>query len=310
MPPRPRPTPTSRRWPFPNPEEPGALDLAIARRRCGSMPTSSLANDPDADRLAVAVPDEASGGVASSDRRRARRAPRRARSRRDERRRPARGHDDRLVVDAFARSPQPPASPTRDAHGLQVDRESGAAPPGHRFVFGYEEALGYAVSDAVADKDGLSAALVAASCAARAKARGASLLDAARRPRGQFRGARDRAVVAAARGPGGAGRDAEARRSLARDPPAALGRARGHRGRGPGTRGPTACPHRRRRAARRAERARVVVRPSGTEPKLKAYFEVVTPPLPPGRRPRRDASARPVPRALREDVAARCEPAR
>ena len=45
--------------------------------------------------------------------------------------------------------------------------------PGTRLVFGYEEALGYEVGDAVSDKDGLSAALVAAEIAARAKAEGA-----------------------------------------------------------------------------------------------------------------------------------------
>ncbi len=49
--------------------------------------------------------------------------------------------------------------------------------PHHRLLFGYEEALGYAVSDAVADKDGLSAALVVADMAARARHSGRSLLD-------------------------------------------------------------------------------------------------------------------------------------
>ena len=47
---------------FPNPEEPGALDLALAQaRRCGA--DLVIANDPDGDRLAVAVPDpDAAGG--------------------------------------------------------------------------------------------------------------------------------------------------------------------------------------------------------------------------------------------------------
>ena len=49
--------------------------------------------------------------------------------------------------------------------------------PGHSLLFGYEEALGYAVTTAVADKDGMSAALVVAEMAARAKSEGRSLLD-------------------------------------------------------------------------------------------------------------------------------------
>ena len=49
--------------------------------------------------------------------------------------------------------------------------------PGARFVFGYEEALGYAVTPVVRDKDGISAALVLLSLAATARAAGQSLLD-------------------------------------------------------------------------------------------------------------------------------------
>jgi phosphomannomutase len=49
--------------------------------------------------------------------------------------------------------------------------------PGTRFVFGYEEALGYAVGDVVRDKDGMSAGLAMLRLAAEAKAAGRSVLD-------------------------------------------------------------------------------------------------------------------------------------
>ena len=47
---------------FPNPEEPGAMDLAYAQAAAADPPPDIIiANDPDADRLAVAAPDGLGG---------------------------------------------------------------------------------------------------------------------------------------------------------------------------------------------------------------------------------------------------------
>ena len=161
---------------FPNPEEPGALDLALADAvRLGA--DLVLANDPDADRLAIAVPDPSRGawrmlsgdelGVLLADHVLA-----------------ATSGGDRLVATTIVSSTMLSAM-ARAAGVAYVETLTGfkwiaraaLRRPGSRLVFGYEEALGYQVGDAVSDKDGLSAALVAAEIAARAKAEGTSLWD-------------------------------------------------------------------------------------------------------------------------------------
>ena len=58
-PPRREPDPDFPTVAFPNPEEPGALDPGAGAGPCATAPTSCVANDPDGDRLAVAVPDPA-----------------------------------------------------------------------------------------------------------------------------------------------------------------------------------------------------------------------------------------------------------
>ena len=151
--------------------------------------------------------------------------------------------------------------------------------PGHRFVFGYEEALGYEVGDVVADKDGLSAALVAAELAARAKAEGASVIGRLEELASSF------GVHATAQwslrldGPTAQAEMAEVVDTWRAQPPGSLA----------GlavtevvdmSEGTEDLPATDALVLRIGRRARVVLRPSGTEPKLKAYFEVVTAPLP------------------------------
>ncbi len=175
---------------FPNPEEPGALDLALADARRLEADLV-LASDPDGDRLAVAVPDPAAsggwrkltgdqvGGAARRVRARATRPPDgQAGPGSGQRLRIAAGRDHRGVVVAAVQDRRGGRSPVRrDAYWLQVDRPGRGSRPGTRFVFGYEEALGYAVGDVVRDKDGISAAIALLGLAAQAWAAGQSLLD-------------------------------------------------------------------------------------------------------------------------------------
>ena len=176
---------------FPNPEEPGALDLALADARRLEADLV-LASDPDGDRLAVAVPDPAAGGgwrkltgdqvggllgafVLGGDPRSGGSAAGTSR---------AGGSGPRLVASTVVSSSL--LSRIAAAAGVQYAEtltgfkwivRAADERPRTRFVFGYEEALGYAVGDVVRDKDGISAALALLGLAARAWAAGHSLLD-------------------------------------------------------------------------------------------------------------------------------------
>jgi phosphomannomutase len=161
---------------FPNPEEPGALDLSIALARRVEADLV-IANDPDADRLAVAVPDPASetgwrpltgdelGALLADHLLRA----------------GGHGPDDVLVttvVSSRLLSKLAAAAGVAYAEALTGFKGVVRAPaPGQRFLFGYEEALGYSVGDLVHDKDGITAALVAAELGAALKVEGVTLRD-------------------------------------------------------------------------------------------------------------------------------------
>ena len=286
--------------PFPNPEEPGALDLALAdaRERHADL---VLASDPDGDRLAVAVPDPAAAGgwraltgdqvgallgafVLDATSAQADPEQRLAAS---------------TVVSSSLLSKVAAAAGVHYAEtltGFKWIVRAADGRPRTRFVFGYEEALGYAVGDAVRDKDGFSAALAMLGLAARARAAGQSVLDrwdALETAHGVHLTAQ---LTLPTRAPG------EIMAGLRAAPPAALG---GSPVRGitdlaeGGPLPPTDA------LVLRLDGARVVLRPSGTEPKLKAYLEVTEPPGPLAEA-RRRAAARMTP--LRAAVAALLTP--
>jgi phosphomannomutase len=257
---------------FPNPEEPGALDLALTRAREADADLV-LASDPDGDRLAVAVPDPAADGgwrTLTGDQTGAllgafvlEATARQANPR------------QRLVASTVVSSSL--LSRVAAAAGVQyaetltgfkwIVRAADERPRTH-FVFGYEEALGYAVGDVVRDKDGISAALAMLGLAARARAAGQSVLDrwdALETAHGVHLTGQ---LTLATQAPG------EIMAGLRAAPPATLGEfpVREMTDLAPGGALPPTDA-----LILRLDGARVVLRPSGTEPKLKAYLEVVEP---------------------------------
>ncbi|MFJ4225546.1 phospho-sugar mutase [Microbacterium sp. NPDC089695] len=168
-----QPDATFRTVSFPNPEEPGAMDLAFARAK-RVQADFILANDPDADRLAVAVPDASVEGgwrrltgneVGLLLGARAARA--------------AAGTPGASLACSLVSSPGLGAIAARhglDFHETLTGFKWISRAPG--IVFGFEEALGYLVNpETVRDKDGISAVVAILGLAAEAHARGASLAD-------------------------------------------------------------------------------------------------------------------------------------
>ncbi|GEB44369.1 phosphomannomutase [Microbacterium testaceum] len=257
---------------FPNPEEPGAMDLSFETARAVDAELI-IANDPDADRLAVAIPDaDAEGGW-----------------------RRLTGNEIGLLLgwraagaaaaapDASAGVPASLACSLVSSPGLQAVAEhygldfhstlTGfkwiSRAPG--MVFGFEEALGYLVNPGtVRDKDGISAAVALLEMAADARGQGrtiADLLQEFRETFGAF--ASDQISVRVTDVSEIAGIMA----SLRAQPPAVVGEIavshvddllRGVDGFPPGD-------------VLRLwldDGSRLIVRPSGTEPKLKLYLDV------------------------------------
>jgi phosphomannomutase len=271
---------------FPNPEEKGAMDLAMALARKTSAHLV-LANDPDADRLAVAVPE--GDGF-----------------------RQLTGNQVGVLLGHYLLTEKPAKKPRvvlasivsspllgRIAASLGVRYEetlTGFKWIAHRalaleggpepceFVFGYEEALGYCIGDVVHDKDGISAALLAAEVVAVLRERGRSVqdeLDAIARRWGAFTSAQVnvtrkgasgiaslRAMMARLRG--------SPPRRVGEDEVVAVSDYESRTRTDVRTRGvtPLSLPKSNVLTFELASGSRIVARPSGTEPKAKFYFDV------------------------------------
>jgi len=163
---------------FPNPEEPGAMDLVIDLAR-QSGAAIALANDPDADRLGVAIPvtGDPSGEW------RLLRGDEIGWLLGDHVLRHTHG-DDRLVVTTLVSS----SLLGKMAHkngvafeetftGFKWIADAAMRRSDKRLVFAYEQALGYLVADRPLDKDGISAALLMTEVAALAQRDGLTLQD-------------------------------------------------------------------------------------------------------------------------------------
>ncbi len=277
---------------FPNPEEPGAMDRALQlAEEVGA--NLVLANDPDADRLAVGVPlpeggyrmlsgnevgwllgvdaiehsaaDIAEDGTAVTN----------------------------LVVTTIVSSPllakiaaDLGADSATTLTGFKWLAQAGFAAEqrGGRFIFGYEEALGYSVGDLVRDKDGVSGAVRLVELCAWLRVQGRSVLQELDRI------ALHHGVAVgdqwSVRMPGAHGKtqiDA-AMSQLRHDPPTQLG------GFAISTRydlqagtawavgadvAPLELPNSNVLVFHTANGTRLVVRPSGTEPKIKFYLDAI-----------------------------------
>jgi phosphomannomutase len=272
---------------FPNPEEKGAMDLAFLLGRTKGAELV-LANDPDADRLAVALKDPSSPtgfhqltgnqvGVLL-------------------------GHyllekskdePKRLVIASIVSSPQ--LGSIAKAMGVRYeDTLTGfkwianramelEAHEGLRFVMGYEEALGYTIGDVVRDKDGISAAVLFAELAAELRGAGRTVADELERIARTYGLWVSGQVNVVRKGARGAADIQELMASLRAEPVTKVGDLRvvatsdfqaRTRITADGEKTPIALPATNMVAFELEDGSRIVARPSGTEPKCKFYFDV------------------------------------
>ncbi|MEX3103551.1 MULTISPECIES: phospho-sugar mutase [unclassified Streptomyces] len=247
---------------FPNPEEPGAMDLAFAKAR-ETTPDLIIANDPDADRCAAAVRDGEDWRMLRGDEVGALLAAHLV---------------NRGAQGTFAESIVSSSLLGRIAESAGLPYEETLT--GFKWIarveglrYGYEEALGYCVDpEGVRDKDGITAALLITELASELKEQGRTLLDLlddlavahGLHATDQLSvRVEDLALIA------------DAMTRLREHPPTSLAGL-------PITKAEDLTQGTDRLPPTDGLRytldgARVIVRPSGTEPKLKCYLEVVIP---------------------------------
>jgi phosphomannomutase len=283
---------------FPNPEEKGAMDLAFALARSRKADLV-VANDPDADRLAIAIPHEPSptgylqltgnqvgvllghylltGGLRSLDR-------------------AAKTPGPALAIASIVSSPM--LGVIAKELGAQYEEVltgfkwianramERKAKKGESFVFGFEEALGYTVGELVRDKDGISAAVVFAELAAVLRSEKTTVLahlEGLYRRYGLFTSSQ---VNLTRKGAEGLAELRAIMRRLREKPPWNIGEHAVTAVRdcleqvvidAKGERRPLDLPKSDVLVFELASGSRVIARPSGTEPKAKFYFDVREP---------------------------------
>ncbi len=269
---------------FPNPEEDGAMDLVLAlAEKVGA--DLVLANDPDADRLAVAVRSggayvQLTGNDVGC----------------------LLGHylldqgpagDARLVVNTIVSSPM--LGSIAAAHAarfeqtltgfkwiantaMRLEVEAGA-----RFVYGYEEALGYTVGCLVRDKDGIGTAVVVADLASWCHSQNRTLLDELEIAWRRYGMYLSRQVSTVLPGNEGAAKIATIMSGVRDSPPQKIGEravtsfidlSTATKRLADGTTTELDLPRGDVLAMEVEGGHRVMLRPSGTEPKIKFYFDV------------------------------------
>jgi len=258
---------------FPNPEEKGAMDLVLALAKKVNADLV-LANDPDADRLCVAVPDGGSFKLLTGDQVGALLADYLLEVSPKDRRMVATTIVSSQLLSYLAKQTGADYRETLTGFkwignaAIEFEKSTGG-----RFVMGYEEALGYSVGPLVRDKDGVSACVIFAELTAWNRARGRTVLehlDDIYRRVGLF--VTEQVSLTK---PGSEG-IAEIRAAMKRfraDPPKQVAGfaidqvvdlSKGEGG----------LPPSDVLVFKLAGGRRIIMRPSGTEPKLKSYYEV------------------------------------